>query len=172
MKAGTGRRDGFNWVEDRLHAAYSPKGGYGLFARAPIPEGTIVFVQGGRVLTCADEESDDPIQITEDLVIGPLAYEATRSDKINHSCDPNLGVLGQIVLATIRDVGVGEELCFDYAMCLSPSMGVPPYQMECRCGSPRCRRVVTDQDWRISELQHRYKGNFSWFLVSKFKIIE
>jgi hypothetical protein len=69
-------------------------------------------------------------------------------------------------------VNAGEELCFDYAMCLSASPGVPPYHMECRCGSARCRHVVTDQDWRISELQRRYKGGFSWFLASKLHSIE
>ena len=38
-------------------------------------------------------------------------------DMINHSCEPNCGLLGQMLLVAMRDIARGEELCFDYATC-------------------------------------------------------
>ena len=33
---------------------------------------------------------------------------------LNHSCEPNVGVQGQIVFVAMRDVAAGEELTLDY----------------------------------------------------------
>jgi len=33
----------------------------------------------------------------------------------NHSCEPNIGVQGQIVFVAIRDIAAGEELTHDWA---------------------------------------------------------
>jgi hypothetical protein len=35
---------------------------------------------------------------------------------INHSCDPNVGFAGDIVLVAMRDIRQGEELTADYAL--------------------------------------------------------
>lgn len=111
-----------------------------------------------------EEETDGPLQIHRDFVIGGLAGETADADAINHSCDPNLGIIGQIFLVTLRAIRPGEEVCFDYAMCLAPSPDVPPYRIRCRCGAPNSRGIVTDKDWETPELQKQYDGWFSWHL--------
>jgi SET domain-containing protein len=35
---------------------------------------------------------------------------------LNHSCEPNLGLQGQVVYLALRDIEADEELTFDYAM--------------------------------------------------------
>ena len=35
---------------------------------------------------------------------------------LNHSCEPNLGLQGQIAFVAMRDIAADEELTFDYAM--------------------------------------------------------
>ncbi|MGY1616797.1 SET domain-containing protein-lysine N-methyltransferase [Geodermatophilus sp. SYSU D00691] len=35
---------------------------------------------------------------------------------VNHSCEPDVGVAGNVVLGAMRDVDAGEELTTDYAM--------------------------------------------------------
>jgi hypothetical protein len=172
LKIGPGRRCGWLWLDGRLKPGNSLKGGTGLFAKSAIPQHTLVYVQGGSVIPIAEEEADDAIQIKDNLVIGPPVGEVDDHEKINHSCDPNLGILGQIFLVTLRDIQVGEEVCFDYAMCLSPSPDVPPYWMECQCGASCCRGIVTDTDWQKQALQERYAGWFSWYLIEKIKLSE
>jgi hypothetical protein len=80
----------------------------------------------------------------------------------NHSCDPNLWLADEVTLVTRRPVSEGEELTVDYA-----TMTVAPWRMECRCGSPGCRGLVTGDDWRRPDLQERYAGRFSPFINAR-----
>lgn len=81
---------------------------------------------------------------------------------INHSCEPNVGFAGNVVLITIRDVTAGEELTTDYAL-FDDYDG----QMTCQCNTASCRRVIDGHDWRRRDLQRRYCGYFSWYLQRK-----
>ena len=146
--------------------------GKGLFAVAPIAAGEVVCVKGGYVFD-RDTLRSMPgwfraaeIQLAEDLFIGPLE-EAEREGSMiysNHSCEPNIGVRGQIVFVAMRDIEVGEELTHDWA-----TTDDDVYELECRCGSANCRRVITGQDWRREDLQEKYNGYFSWYLTEKIK---
>ena len=148
----------------------SPIQGRGLFAMRPIAKGEIVAVKGGHVLTRAEwmvlerELGPAEIQLTEDLVIAPVSAEERPGAMLytNHSCDPNIAIQGQIVLVAMRDITPGEELTHDWA-----TTDDGDYEMECRCGSPRCRRWITGKDWMKPELQARYPGWFCWFLQRK-----
>jgi hypothetical protein len=81
---------------------------------------------------------------------------------INHSCEPNVGFGGNVVLVAMRDVDAGEELTTDYAM-------FDDYEgsMDCTCGRPTCRGRVDGSDWQRPDLQERYRGYFSWYLDRK-----
>lgn len=141
--------------------------GRGLFAKAAIARDEVVVVKGGYVLTkgqrdvIAKELGPAEIQITEDLFIGPTTSAELEGGMmhLNHSCEPNLGLQGQIAFVAMRDIAPGEELTFDYAMTDDE-----PYEMACRCGSKDCRGVITGADWRKPEIQSRYDGYFSWFI--------
>jgi hypothetical protein len=74
----------------------------------------------------------------------------------NHSCDPSAWHVGPFEVATRRTVDAGQELTIDYAT----NSGDPSFTMDCTCGSPLCRRVVTGHDWRLPELQDRYAGHW------------
>jgi hypothetical protein len=140
----------------------------------PLKRGELVAVKGGHVFDRATlrqvERTLGPaeIQIDDDLFIGPLLAEEREGSMIfsNHSCDPNLGVRGQIAFVALRDVAAGEELTHDWAMTDDDD-----YQMQCRCGSPRCRGVVTGQDWRRHELQRRYAGHMSAYLQTRIQTL-
>ena len=82
----------------------------------------------------------------------------------NHSCDPNIGVQGQIVFVALRDIAAGQELTHDWA-----TTDDDDYRMECRCGAQSCRKIITGQDWRRSDLQQKYAGYMSWYLTQKIK---
>lgn len=83
----------------------------------------------------------------------------------NHSCDPIIGVQGQIVFVAMRDIQAGEELTHDWA-----TTDDDDYAMECRCGAPNCRKVVTGQDWRRKNLQEKYKNYIAWHLAERLKM--
>jgi SET domain-containing protein len=141
--------------------------GRGLFATATIAKGEVVVVKGGYILTreqrdsIGEELGPTEIQITENLFIGPTVSAEREGGMmhVNHSCEPNLGLQGQVVIVAIRDITADEELTIDYAMTDDE-----PYEMECQCGSEACRRLITGADWRKPELQKKYDGYFSWFI--------
>ena len=78
---------------------------------------------------------------------------------INHSCAPNVGFSGNVVLIAMRDVRQGEELTTDYAL-----FDDSDEQMPCRCGAPSCRGLITGRDWQRPELQRKYGGYLSPYL--------
>ena len=144
--------------------------GRGLFAIEPIKKGEIVAVKGGYIFNrqtlgeLSKTLGPAEIQIGEDLFIGPLSVQEREGGMIfsNHSCDPNIGVQGQIVFVAMRDIQAGEELTHDWAMTDDDT-----YEMDCYCGAANCRQVITGQDWRRKDLQHKYRGYFSWYLLNK-----
>ncbi len=152
--------------------AVRPSGihGRGLFAANPILAGEIVCVKGGHIFSrdrlreLTKELGPAEIQIAEDLFVGPITSEDRDGAMIfsNHSCDPNIGVKGQIVFVAMRDIDPGEELTHDWA-----TTDDDDYEMECRCQAANCRRVITGKDWRKPELQQKYHGFMSWYLQEK-----
>ena len=161
-----------SYLSPRTVVGPSPIHGRGLFAAAPIARGEIVAVKGGYIVDRATLAGLTPrlgpaeIQIAEDLFICPTREEERDGAMIwsNHSCAPNIGVRGQIVFVAMRDIGAGEELTHDWAMTDDDDSSVT-----CRCGAAACRGTVTGRDWRRPELQARYGGFFSAYLLDKIR---
>ena len=87
------------------------------------------------------------IQIDDDLfLVGPDPAEP--GDLVNHSCDPNCGLVGAVLVVAMRDIEPGEEITFDYAMCDSTDYD----EFGCSCDTPHCRKHVTGNDWRRPDL--------------------
>jgi hypothetical protein len=99
------------------------------------------------------------VQVEENLYLVPH-HLPEPADFVNHSCDPNAGLSGQITLVAMRDIQPGEEITYDYAM----SDGSPYDEFTCSCGSRHCRGHVSGEDWRRLELWQRYAGYFSPYL--------
>jgi hypothetical protein len=148
----------------------SPIHGSGLFARAPIGKGEIVAIKGGHVLddralaAVRGRVAFSYVQIDDGFHLGAVRASEVRRNKLflNHSCEPNLGIRGQITFVALRAIEAGEELTYDWAMEENA-----PGTTRCRCGSRRCRKVLTGQDWKDPRLQRRYRGYFSGYLQGK-----
>ena len=148
----------------------SPIEGRGLFARRR--KGEIVAIKGGHVYDARTlarvrrRVAASYIQIADGFFIGAVTAAEVRRNKmfINHSCEPNLGIRGQIVYVALRDIAAGEELTYDWAMEENARTST-----RCRCGARRCRRVLSGRDWTIPRLQRRYRGYFSSYLEEKIR---
>lgn len=142
--------------------------GKGCFAKEDISKGEIVFIKGGYILTretmYCEKLGDIYWPLDDNFVLAPRNEEEVEKIKlyINHSCQPNCGILGDIKGVAIRDIFCGEEITFDYAM-----LDNDEYSFECCCGSKNCRHIVTGYDWRIKELQNRYGNYFAQYLLDK-----
>ena len=152
------------WLDPRVVVAKSAIHGLGLFATRPIALGEVVGILGGRVI---DDDALRGIARTRprynSVAIGEginlLIEDDEPITRGNHSCDPNLWMRDAFTLEARRDIVVGEELTVDYAL-----QTAIPWEMVCRCSSPRCRGVARGSDWQRPELQDRYRGHFAPFL--------
>ncbi|MDF0601847.1 SET domain-containing protein-lysine N-methyltransferase [Psychromarinibacter sp. C21-152] len=160
------------WFSDKVEKRGSNIEGLGLFCVSAIAPGETVVVKGGHVFDrrtrdeLAETLGPAEIQIDDHLFIGPITQEERDASMmcLNHSCNPNVQIVGQITFRAIRDIEVGEELTFDYA-----TGDDDDWQMDCACGSVGCRGQVSGKDWQIPELQRRYAGRFADYLERKMR---
>lgn len=152
-----------SYLTPKVAVLPSKLGGNGVFARAAIAKGELAAIWGGAVLTYGElmalpeEINGYAIQVWDDLFLGPRsAAEVEPADYINHSCEPNLGLRGEVVVVARREIEPGEELTYDYGT--TDALGPP---MPCRCGAPTCRRQVTSDDWRDPGFRLRHEGYLS-----------
>jgi uncharacterized protein len=150
--------------------------GRGLFATADIAKDEIVLVKGGHII---DRETlqreitprlgSVEIQIDDDLFIAPVTDEERELSMLysNHSCDANLGMRGEITFVAMRNIRAGEELTHDWA-----TTDDDDYSVECKCGAANCRKIVTGKDWQRPELQTKYAGYFSAYLIAKISRLQ
>jgi uncharacterized protein len=73
----------------------------------------------------------------------------------------------EATLMARRNIETAEEITADYMMWEADEEFVAAWR--CNCGSPLCRGKVTGRDWKVVELQERYKGHFSPFLNERIK---
>jgi hypothetical protein len=62
----------------------------------------------------------------------------------NHSCDGNVGFDLNGDFVAIRHIEKGKELTYDYGLAESN----PKFRMRCKCGSSKCRKIITGNDWK------------------------
>jgi uncharacterized protein len=162
-----------SWMSSKLATKDSPVHGGGVFAVLFIKNGEVLVRWGGTVYTTkqllAGETNDQTAcQIDDELYIAdPPGTKLVGSDLMNHSCDPNTWMDNEVTISARRDIAVGEEVTADYALWVA----YPGYITiaECHCGSPLCRHQITGDDWKLPELQKRYKGHFPPYLERRIE---
>lgn len=161
------------WFSDKVEKRDSTIEGRGLFCVDAIKMGETVVVKGGHVFDRGTRDElaatlgPAEIQIDDDLFIGPMTQEEREASMmcLNHSCAPNLRIVGQISFRAMRDISPGEELTFDYA-----TGDDDDWEMDCSCGATTCRGRITGKDWQLPEIQKRYAGCFAEYLERKIRM--
>lgn len=165
--------------------------GEGLFAKGSFKAGETVFY-----LDWSDEERTEILSWddTEEehhnrcAAIAPRWYFYINAEHpfwyLNHSCEPNVSFKHwaqseddiRIPMVALRDIAPGEELLLDYSLTIADDDGLTDeddYEMDCLCGSPRCRGKVTSFANLPREIQERelfrrepYYGSISAFVLN------
>jgi hypothetical protein len=160
-----------NYVADKAQSRLLSTAARGVVAVAPISAGETVAVFGGTVAdratldTMLAAQRSLSLQIDDDLfLVDPASANSDALGfRVNHSCDPNCGIVGSVMLVAMRDIAEGEEITFDYAMTDSQDYD----EFDCQCGTELCRHHVSGSDWLLPGLQQRYRGWFSAYLARR-----
>jgi len=134
----------------------SPIQGKGAFATRRIRKGARIIEYTGERITQdeADKRYDDEAMgrhhtflftLDEKTVID-AAVDGNEARFINHSCDPNCQALiedDKIFIYALKDISLGEELCYDYAYERAEGMDEESEKLYmCRCGAKDCRGTI------------------------------
>lgn len=159
-------------LSDKVEIRTNSLNGKGIFTKEPIRKGEAVYIKGGHILTRDELFSSGVINsylpISDDYLLGATTVDEEDAIKLyqNHSCNPNVGVHGEITFVAMRDIAVDEELTIDYAF-----VDDEDYSFECTCGAKNCRKTITGRDWKNKDLQDRYYDYFAQYLKDKINII-
>lgn len=151
--------------DSKGYSAPSAIDGHGLFAARNYARGEILFRLSGRLYDGFSIYRNtnwfaNTYQLDRDLYLYPETLEGRY---INHSCEPNAGLREDLEMLALRDIAVGEEICFDYSTCMSER----DWTMSCQCGTSQCRKIIRDFHDLPTEIKHHYlqQGIVQRFIV-------
>lgn len=139
---------GFCYFNSDTAVKESPIHGLCRYATKQIKKDDIVFVIGGIARRPSEHGWYKGLLIDQDLVID-LPQGSEYEAFINHSCDPNLYIDGQVVFRALRNIDQGEFVTVDYGTFMLTKTDYIP---ECKCGSNNCRGKVTGEDYKFLKL--------------------
>lgn len=125
-----------------------PEIGYGVFATAFIPRGTVIWVlcRFDRILTPAEFQTLSAPYLP---IVEKYAYiNADRNyvlcwdygRYVNHSCEPSMRGVGSEFEMAMRDIAPGDHITCEYGTLNLTR------RMRCDCGVPGCRGTVGGDD--------------------------
>jgi SET domain-containing protein len=149
----------------------TPGKGSGSFVVSKISKGEMVASFGGNVIDQSELAKYSVDRVSRSLQLNSDTYLLSGNipeagDMINHSCEPNCGIAGTSSVLALRDLKIGEELTFDYAMSDSSQYD----EFVCACGKEKCREKITGMDWQNKDLQTKYGKYFSSYIQGLVKL--
>lgn len=163
-----------SYITNKVKVGSSGINRRGIFCIKPIKKDEIISVWGGFIITQSEYNK------LEKTIFKEIENYATKiadgfymvsskkgvledDDFFNHSCQPNVGIKGHLLMVAMRNIKKGEELTYDYCMTDADYN----YSFKCSCSLKGCRKKITTLDWKKPSLQKKYKGYFSWYVQNK-----
>lgn len=155
------------WVNSKLKAGKSKIHGEGVFIGEKISEGEKVIEFGGELISKENAFSGNYRSRSIWIVNTDLYLALPKSDteesldeNINHSCDANTWLIDEVTIVARRDIEAGEEITLDQGTWNFEDSEYTDDKEPCSCGAKDCRKVLTENDWKIPSVQEKYKGHF------------
>jgi uncharacterized protein len=140
-------------MEDRFELREISGKGIGVFATKSFKVGDIVMI--GVIKEVLKGNNSHSSQIGENEYV----LHAGLISKVNHSCDPNCGIrvneTGAHDFVAMVEIGVNEEITFDYVM---RNYTINFFPKQCMCGSKKCRVRITGWKYLPDEKKKGYEG--------------
>lgn len=169
----------FTWINPKtiIKKSKIPNAGYGRFSLSSdyselsIKKDEIITAISGCIVTNEEYKElknlfpfEPGYKVDYGFVLLQLNTNSKFNSTINHACDPNVYIDGQVILRALRDIEPGEELYVDYATCIDREGIVFE---RCQCGSQNCRGTITGKDWEKHNLIEKYEGKVAWYILKK-----
>ena len=140
-------------MEELIYIKEALNRGSGLFATRDISKDEIIAEFNGPLVKIEKMEGI-PKEVWDHLFnVSVDEYIIARDPaaRTNHSCDPNAGIVRNVFLVAMRNIAKNEEVTFDYSI-----ITVDNWKLECKCGSPSCRKIIGNYRDLPNELKRKY----------------
>lgn len=140
-------------MKESVYLKESPDKGWGVYAARDIPKDEIILEFNGPYVKIESLEGI-PREVQDHLFnIGLGEYLIVRKPGVytNHSCEPNAGIVRDVLLVAMRDIEKDEEITFDYSTITADG-----WTLECLCGSSSCRKIIGNYADLPDELKRKY----------------
>ena len=131
--------------------------GKGVFSRKIIKKGDKIFTFSDRKIeinhssACNCKICHRCIQVGNHLWLYPK--KGSYGWNINHSCNPNSGIKGKVIIA-IKRISPNDEITLDYSTTTSDA----DWKINCNCKSKTCRKIIRGVQFLPRSLREKYKG--------------
>ncbi len=141
-------------MSEKFEIKESSSLGRGLFAAQLIKKGECILEFTGPIISLEEALQKAPDKLSCPLQIGPTEYIDIQEPGViaNHSCSPNTGIQDDRFLVAIDEIQPGQEIFYDY----STTMDENNWTLECKCGSPNCRKTIGDFRHLPPDVQKSY----------------
>lgn len=157
----------YTWTSPKLTAGKSVIHGDGVFANKKITKGEKVMEFGGELIPrekafLGDYRSRSIWMVTFGLYLALPKSDTHVSldENLNHSCDANTWLEDEVTLTARRDIEVGEEITLDQGIWNFDDARYTNNRESCSCGKTNCRHALTENDWKLPDVQEQYRGHF------------
>jgi hypothetical protein len=134
------------------------KNGKGTFTTVPIPPNSMIVEMTGPIVLDRNLPADSLayLQVGPNSYMGPSGGETPEF--LNHSCDPNckVHIVGnRAFLYSLYLIPANNQLTFDYSTTSTETLDM--WQMQCKCGTFKCRKVISGASYLSQEQLHNYQ---------------
>ena len=155
------------WVNSKLKVEKSKIHGEGVFTVKKISGGEKVMEFGGKLISKEEAFSGNyrsrSIWIVDTdryLALPKSDTQESIDENLNHSCDANTWLIDEVTIAAKRNIEAGEEITLDQGTWNFEDVAYTDNKESCSCRAKVCRKILTENDWKISNVQKKYKGHF------------
>ena len=157
----------YTWVSPKLTSGKSKIHGDGVFATRKITRGEKVMIFGGEFISREQAFSGNyrsrsiwPVDLGHYLALPKSDTRESLDENLNHSCDANTWLIDEVTIIAKKDIETGEEITLDQGTWNFEDSAYTDNQESCSCGTESCRYVLTESDWKLPDVQERYRGHF------------
>ena len=127
--------------------------GKGVAAGEDIMKGEVIQRIKGQPKFLTIKNKEDSLSNPNWIGVGKnkWIYPDYPNQYLNHSCNPNAGIRGKIIIkdsdrsvkgeyeiVALKNIKEGEEITIDYSIIEGDDL----WEMECTCGEKNCRKII------------------------------
>lgn len=138
----------------RIYIGNTGNNGLGIFANQKHEKDQTLFTLKGRARRASygPDYRVGPRWVGIDQRTWLVVPRSNYAYYINHCCEPNCGLKDRKVVA-MRTIEVNEEITIDYSITEAD----PYWRMKCKCGKPRCRKIIRSIQFLPEEIYRNYE---------------